>query len=237
MIMKNRTVTLLTTAALLSSTAAGLRAELPANPYDVIVNRNAFALKPATVETTTPVAPPPPNVEVLLTGICTLKGVKKVLLQVTDKSPGKKTEFLSPLVETDVQGRVEVVSIDADKGSVVVRVDGNERTLTFDKDAPKPGAALPPAPGPNPALLASMGHPMPNPAALTATPNAAPPTTPATSPERQSVMVGGANGPSAAGPTPSATRPSMVGGVGLGRPTSWGAAASPTAPPRPVALR
>jgi hypothetical protein len=142
-IMKCRILAGLFSAALLAGTAAGLQAGLTHNPYATIVDRNAFAL--------VPLPPPPepptnsvPRVDVFLTGISTVGGTEEVLLQVADKTPGKKTEYLPPLRKNGVHGRVEVVSIDADKGAVVIRVDGNERTLTFEKDAPKAGGAAPP---------------------------------------------------------------------------------------------
>ena len=84
-------------------------AEVRDNPYQVIVARNAFALKPP-LPPTPPGPPEPPlsSIDVLLTGISTLGGGKKVLLQITDKSPSKggKPDFPPPLTEGEVLGRV-----------------------------------------------------------------------------------------------------------------------------------
>ena len=80
----------------------------PSNPIPVITN-------------TGPVVPPS-SVDVFITGITTLSGTKKVLLQVTEK--GKQPDYPPPLVEGDGQGRVEVVSIDPDKGAAVIKIDG-----------------------------------------------------------------------------------------------------------------
>jgi hypothetical protein len=111
------------------------------NPYVGIVRRNAFALRPPA-----PLPAPQPAiscpVELFLTGISTLAGRKEVLLEMTEKTPGKKAEFLPALQEGEVQGRVEVVKIDAARGAVVVKVDGQDRKLTFEANAPKE----PPAP-------------------------------------------------------------------------------------------
>ena len=65
-------------------------------------------------------------------------GKKQVFLRITDKTPGKKPELPPPLVEGDICGRVKVVSIYPDKDQVVVSIDGNEQTVTFRKEPPKP---------------------------------------------------------------------------------------------------
>jgi hypothetical protein len=168
--MKHRTLAGFLSVAVLGSAGSGVGAEANDNPYQDIVNRNAFALKPPPPPAPPGSDQPPPSpVEVLLTGISTLGGVKKVLLQIVDKTPGKQQQpkLPPPLVEGDVEGRVEVVSIDADKGAVTIKIDGNDKTLTFEKDAPKPSAAPVPTPGlPRPALAGA-----PNPAGTIPLPN------------------------------------------------------------------
>ena len=164
--MKRRTLSGLLACAVLASSLVGALAEVKDNPYQVIVNRNAFALKPPPPPTPpTPAEPPPSPVEVFLTGISTLGGTKKVLLQITDKSPSKggKTEFPPPLVEGDVQGRIKVVSIDPEKGAVAIKIDGNEKTLGFEKDASKAGGAAPNPPAMIPGMMPGMPPPV-NPA-------------------------------------------------------------------------
>jgi hypothetical protein len=134
----------------MGASAQGLQAEIKDNPYAEIVTRNAFALKPPPPpQNPADNQPPPTMVDVFLTGISTLSGTKKVFLQIVDKAPGKKPEFPPPLAEGEGQGRVDVVSIDPKSGQVVVKVDGNERSLNIDKDAPKAPAAPAGAP-PNP---------------------------------------------------------------------------------------
>ncbi len=156
--MKGRELASLLSLSAILGAATGLQADTKDNPYQDIVARNAFALKP-------PPPPPPPgsetppptSVDVLLTGISTLGGTKKVLLQIVEKGPNKKPEYPPPLCEKDIQGRIEVVSIDADKGAVMIKIDGNEKTLTFEKDSPKAASAAPP-PGPG----GAPGHLRPN---------------------------------------------------------------------------
>jgi hypothetical protein len=150
-------------------------------------------------------------VDVFITGITTLSGVKKVLLQVADK--GKQPEYLSPLVEGDGQGRVEVVSIDPEKGAAVIKIDGNEKTLSLDKNSPKPAAAGAPAPGaarpviPNPAgTIPLPGLPGSRPAGLPGQlPGAVSGATPGATGKMGVMMGGGGTGvtPTAGGAAPS----------------------------------
>ena len=215
-------------AALVTSAAAACGADSTPNPYAVIVTRNAFALNPVSFQAQPP-PPPPPGVELYLTGIITLGGAKKVLLLVEDKTPGKKPEYLSPLVEGDVQGRVEVVSIDADKGAVLVRIDGNEKTLTFEKDAPKPSGVAPAGPQPNPHVRPAMPGP----------PSGSPPAALAAGPSSLSgnsgVVVGGWNAPGPAGSSPPVAPSADWNGVG--RAANRAASAVLTMPPSPAGLR
>jgi hypothetical protein len=156
---------------------------------------------------------------VLLTGISTLGGVKKVLLQIADKAPNKKPEFPPPLVEGDVQGRIEVVSIDADKGAVVIKLDGNEKTLTFEKDAPKAGSAQPPGPVPGQPLR--LGVPgAPHPAGTVPLPTLQAGATPAANPAAASgaygvVVGGGASGATGATVGGAASPPAIPGAAGV----------------------
>jgi hypothetical protein len=163
------------------------------NPYQDIVVRNAFALKPIPPPDLTPPAPTLAPVDVMLTGLTDFGGSKKAFLQVVDKTAGKKPEF--PILEEGgAQGPVEVVSIDIPKGTVVVRINGSEKTLDINKDAPKTGApagaAPPPGVIPNPAGM--------HPAGTALVP---PPTVPgaaATVPGRYGpVMMGGGTGAAA----------------------------------------
>ena len=199
--------------AVLGLSASGLSADTKGNPYQVIVERNAFALKPPQAQIKPEEVTPPSAVEVQLTGISTLGGKTKVLLQITDKS--KKVDFPPPLEAGDVQGRVEVVSIDAEKGSVVVKIDEREKTLTF--DSPKPSA--PPPGGPGAAGTPRPGAPMPGmpmpggispfPPGLTAPPPPSPLGGAPASPGHNNVLVGGSSA-GAGIPAPTGTAPSPM---------------------------
>ena len=73
------------------------------------------------------------SLAVRLTGISTLGGTKKALLEIYEKMPGKRPKFPPPLAEGESEGRIEVVSIDPEKSAVVIKADGMKRTLTFEK--------------------------------------------------------------------------------------------------------
>jgi hypothetical protein len=163
--MKRAALAGVVSSVMLGGCLAGLSAD---NPYQDIVNRNAFALNP--------IPPPPPPTppqaqnptDVFLSGISTIGGVKKAFLRVVDKTPGRKEEF-PILIEGEGQGRVDVVSINVDKGEVVIKIDGNEKTITFEKEAPKgpaapPGVLLPPGHPGGTVLIPSAA--LPNPAAM-----------------------------------------------------------------------
>ncbi len=114
------------------------------NPYQRIVEVNAFRLLPK------PPPPPPPDpnppaappVTIMLTGISTLNGPPKVLLEITDALT-KKIDRPPPLLVGEKQGAVEIVSIDPDKGAVTIKNSGSAMTLTFEKNGIKPTGAAP----------------------------------------------------------------------------------------------
>jgi len=151
---------------------AGGKAAAPdasANPYQGIVDRNVFALKPPPA----PVRPednkpPPPSIK--LTGITTILGNKRVLMNVQmpakPPEPAKSQSFI--LTEGQRDGEIEVLEIDENTGTVKVNNFGTEMTLTMDKDSvklppsvpaavPLPGTAPPNAVGyvPQPAPVAN----------------------------------------------------------------------------------
>src|SRR5436190_7649458 len=128
-----------------------------ANPYQGIVDRNVFGLKPArsiTENISPPVKDPPP---ITLTGITTILKTKRALLNV--QSPGKPIQSFI-LAEGQREGDIEVVEIDAKAGSIKVNYAGTTVPLNFEKNGPKliassPGTALPGAAGAAPVQLAS----------------------------------------------------------------------------------
>ena len=149
-------------------------AEREGTPYQSIVERNVFGLKP-------PPPPPDPNdlpktppPKITLTGITTIFGNKRALLKVPPQ-PGKagdpgKAEQSSILKEGERDGELEVVHIDVDAKKVEVSYNGQPVTVTFDKDAIKnasgqPAVAIPQGGGiPAPAGMPShMANPVGNP--------------------------------------------------------------------------
>lgn len=123
------------------------------NPYDAIVGRNVFSLKPP---------PPPPNPEDLikkdpppkirLQGLTTILGRRQVLFKSqTPAKPGQPAKDESyVLSEGERQGEIEVVAIDENAGTVKFNNHGTPETLNMKDDADKPvlGAAPPPVTAP-----------------------------------------------------------------------------------------
>jgi hypothetical protein len=128
--------------------ARAVPAESSDNPYQSIIDRNVFSLKPP---------PPPPDpaeankpqvLKITLTGITTIFGDKRVLMK-TAPPPGKpgegpKTDQSYILTVGQREGDIEVIDIDEKAGSVKVNNGGTVQTLTFEKD----GAKLPATPAP-----------------------------------------------------------------------------------------
>jgi hypothetical protein len=117
-----------------------------ANPYQGIVDRNVFGLKPPppiTDTKTPPVKDPPP---ITLTGMTTILSTKRVLLNV--QSPGKAIQSFI-LAEGQRDGDIEVLEIDEKAGSVKLNYGGTTVPLNFEKNGPKltASAAAPGVPG------------------------------------------------------------------------------------------
>jgi hypothetical protein len=137
--------------ALVSRAVPALSTNDAANPYQAIIARNAFALKPP---------PPPPDPEaskptpskITLTGMTTILGKKQVLLKTapTPPKPGETPKGDQSYILTVGQreGDIEILEIDEIAGSVKLNNAGVVATLTFEKDGAKlPATAAPPAPG------------------------------------------------------------------------------------------
>ena len=134
--------------------------ETSGNPYQSIVDRNVFSLKPPPAPVDSAEANKTPVLKITLTGMTTILGNKRVLMK-TAPPPGKpgeppKTEQFYILTEGQREGDIEVLEINEKAGSVKVNNAGTPMTLTFEKD----GAKLPSTPAP---------------AVLGAQPNGAPP--------------------------------------------------------------
>ena len=123
------------------------------NPYEGIVSRNAFGLKPPAPP---PVAAPPvaPPAGIDLQGITTILGRPQVLLRIKmPPASGQAAKDKSVVLDVGQrEGEVEVVSIDALAGVVKLRNRGEDLALNMKDNAVKPevGPAAP---------VAGMGSP------------------------------------------------------------------------------
>ncbi len=130
------------------------------NPYQAIVDRNVFGLKPPPPPPD-PEANKPPPPKIYLQGIWAFQGTKRALLkaQVPPKQgeqPKGEQSFI--LAEGQRDGDVEVLEIDDKAGIVKVNNSGTIMNLNFEdngiKTAAAPGPAGQPRPGgPNPAAI------------------------------------------------------------------------------------
>jgi len=134
------------------------------NPYATIVDRNPFGLKPPPPPPAAPeqTAPPVPMAQVTLTGLVSMFGEPRALLEITEE-PGKAGTAKKPIMrEGERLGPVEILSIDVAKNTVRIRNSGVETNMTFAvaKSTPTPGG--PGVPGAPPAYTPpSLGQPQP----------------------------------------------------------------------------
>ena len=195
---------------------AGLstQAESTSNPYQPIIERNAFGLKPPPPPGSDAPPPPPPAplAKVTLTGITSMFGPssKRALLEIIEQEPGKAALPRKPILrEGERDGSVEVLVIDLEKNQVRIRNGTVETNITFEVQKAASAPAVPnplPVHPPPPPLNASFPGAA-NPATATAA-------TPATS---SGVTVFGATQPTAPG---AGTPPAGV--------TTYGAPAAAT---------
>ena len=144
--------------------ASAVTTDSPSNPYQTIVDRNVFSLKPP---------PPPPGpeenkpkpVKITLTGITTILGNKRVLMKAP-APPGKPGETPKPeisyiLTEGQRDGDVEVLEINEKTGDVKLNNAGTVVTLNIEKDGPKLPATQPPPAGGAPTATGAIPAPVP----------------------------------------------------------------------------
>lgn len=126
---------------LLAVEARAVKMDLGDSPYKVIVERNAFDLKPAPPPPPpeTPPAPPPSNLKI--TGISTITSPPQLMLVITEPGGKQVNEILR---EGERKGAIEVVAINAAEGTAKVRNAGTETVLSFKENGIKV------APGPAP---------------------------------------------------------------------------------------
>jgi len=115
------------------------------NPYQSIIDRNAFGLKPPPSPPTN-VVEAAPLLQVKLTGVSSLGGEPKAFFQMTEPGPGKLPKWPPGLTKGEKLDGIEVLDIDVDKAEVRIKNGTIETTLNFEKDGIKsaPGAAAPP---------------------------------------------------------------------------------------------
>lgn len=122
--------------------------------YKVILDRNPFGLKPPPVPPPPPTnAPPETPTNYKLSGITALFRPPRAMF--VNQVPGKPVpEYLS-LSEGQRQGGLEVLTngINIKAGTVRVKISGEERTLSFEKDGLKAAAGPP--------LMTATGVPVP----------------------------------------------------------------------------
>jgi len=126
-------------AALISTEAEAIVSDNGA--YEAIPNRNVFGLRPPQQAIVTNAPPPLPKL--ILQGITTILGNKRALLReepaaqpgIKAPAPGEARSMI--LTEGQAEGDVEVLQIDENAGSVMVKNSGTLMTLTFEKDGPK----------------------------------------------------------------------------------------------------
>jgi len=151
--MKSGTITGLLGGVIVAGFTLGAYGEIKENPYQVIIDRNPFGLRtppppPPPVEVKPPEVPPP---EIKLTGITTLLGPPRALLEFTDPQT-KKVDRPSPFEEGDkYKDNIEIVSIDPDNQKVRIKIGEAVTTLDFEKNGIKPSTASA-APVPHPGL-------------------------------------------------------------------------------------
>jgi len=138
------------------------QADSTSNPYQPIIERNAFGLKPPPPPGSDAPPPPPPAplAKVTLTGITSMFGPssKRALLEIVEQEPGKAAVPRKPILrEGERDGSVEVLAIDLEKNQVKIRNGTVETNITFDvqKTASAPGVpgvphVLPTNPAPPP---------------------------------------------------------------------------------------
>lgn len=135
------------------------------NPYQAIVDRNVFGLRPPPPPPTNEPVKPPPS-KLTLTGITTLLGRKLAFMETPPsapkpgESPKGKNYFM--MTEGQSEGDLEVLQIDERSGTVKVKYAGTVSTLDFTNNGAKAIASAPmPVPMPGGAPGAPGGIPAP----------------------------------------------------------------------------
>lgn len=131
-------------AAFLVQEAGAVNAD---NPFQSIVDRNVFGLKPPPPPPAPPEPPKPPLPPIALTGIMTGIGKKRALLEgvMPAKPPEPPKKSFYTLAEGEQQDEVKILKIDEKANMVELSLMGVVTNLTFSAKTPPP--APPGAPG------------------------------------------------------------------------------------------
>jgi hypothetical protein len=144
--------------------------DAPLNPYLSIVDRNPFGIKPAlpVLENT---APPPvlqPLAKVALTGVTSMLGAPRALLEITEQEPGKQPAINKRVLqEGEREGSVEVISIDVLNNVVRIKNGTIETNVVFEMVKANSGPATV---GPTPTGLVPPNLPLNAVSSLSASP-------------------------------------------------------------------
>jgi hypothetical protein len=113
--------------------------------YQVIIDRNAFGLKPPPPIGTIQTNQPPPPVNIKLTGITRdFAGVKAWMVIPAQPGPGKTSnpQYLT-IPEHEKQGDIEVLEINEKEGTVKILNTGTPVELNFKENGMPTPAAMP----------------------------------------------------------------------------------------------
>ena len=208
-----------------------------ANPYQGIVDRNVFGLKPPPAPTKGTENETPPPVKITLTGVITILGKKQALITVpVPPKPGEPAKppqsFILAIGEREAG--IEVLDIDEKTAGGTVKFNNNGviESKNMEKDAPKlTASAAPPGPGgvPSPGYVPPPAFPSGNISVPTATGMKSIPTRTLRTP---GMMPGSAPG---AAVTPGAMlTPGAMATPGIGFAQNPGATATPAPVTPPV---
>jgi hypothetical protein len=134
-----------------AGSVACVPAESRENPYEPIVLRNPFGIKPPPPPAAeVPIAPSVPLPKVVLKGVTSMFGPPRALFEVTEQETGKTANVSRPILrEGEREGSIEVISIDLVKNEVRIKNGTIETNVVFEvakatgPAAPVPGAMPP----------------------------------------------------------------------------------------------
>ena len=133
-----------------SASAWAVTTDAPGNPYQGIVERNVFALKPPPDPSTLQPAEPEPQ-KIIPQGITSMFGRQQVLFKTLmpgDKPGAPAQETAMVLSVGQREGEIEVLAIDESTGTITFKNHGKVQEKNLEKDGPKPPAGPPVAPVP-----------------------------------------------------------------------------------------